>query len=71
MELNKSLSLQMNELLMITKERIDTIMEEDKVGEFYNEERTEPLEEWWEWIEGSENDVLFVPQEFKLTNTND
>jgi hypothetical protein len=28
------------------------------------------LEEWWEWIEGSENDVLFVPQEFKLT-TND
>ena len=72
MELSKSLSSQMNELLMITKERIDTIMEEDKVGEFYNEERTEPLlEEWWEWIEGSENDVLFVPQEFKLTNTND
>ena len=55
---------------MITKERIDTIMEEDRVGEFYNDERTEPLlEEWWEWITGTENDVLFVPEEFKLTNS--
>ncbi len=55
---------------MITKERIDTIMEEDRVGEFYNDERTEPLlEEWWEWIVGTENDVLFVPEEFKLTNS--
>ena len=31
----------MTELLMITKERIDTIMEEDRVGEFYNEESKE------------------------------
>ncbi len=60
----------MTELVMITKERIDTIMEEDRVGEFYNDERTEPLlEEWWEWIVGTENDVLFVPEEFKLTNS--
>ena len=55
---------------MITRERIDTIMEEDRVGEFYNDERTEPLlEEWWEWIVGTKNDVLFVPEEFKLTNS--
>tara|TARA_R100000900_G_scaffold140694_1_gene121309 strand:+ start:1248 stop:1460 length:213 start_codon:yes stop_codon:yes gene_type:complete len=70
MELSKSLSSQITELVMITKERIDTIMEEDRVGEFYNDERTEPLlEEWWEWIVGTENDVLFVPEEFKLTNS--
>ena len=70
MELSKSLSSQMTELVMVTKERIDTIMEEDRVGEFYNDERTEPLlEEWWEWIVGTENDVLFVPEEFKLTNS--
>jgi|TARA_R100000027_G_scaffold59633_1_gene50037 hypothetical protein len=70
MELSKSLSSQITELVMITRERIDTIMEEDRVGEFYNDERTEPLlEEWWEWIVGTENDVLFVPEEFKLTNS--
>jgi len=58
---------QMDNLLKSIKERIDFVMEEDKIGDVYHDERSEAiLEEWWEWIDPNsdkDNDILFVPQQ--------